>query len=148
MIRDIRALISLHEGRVPYAYPDSLGFITIGVGHLIDRRKGGRLPEAIIDALLDLDIKEHADALFAVQPWVRDLDEVRKAVMVDMAFNMGVEPFDHDGFKDWPMFIEQVKTGKYKAAAANMLSTTWAKQVGPRANRLATMMTTGKWPEA
>lgn len=35
------------EGNVPYAYSDSLGYLTIGVGFLIDKRKGGRLPEAV-----------------------------------------------------------------------------------------------------
>ena len=39
MNRDkIIALLSLHEGRVEHAYQDSLGYWTIGVGHLIDKR--------------------------------------------------------------------------------------------------------------
>jgi len=63
-----------------------------------------------------------------------------------MAFNLGPEPFDHDGIKDWPMFLKQVETGRYAEAAANMRSTLWAKQVGKRAERLASMMESGKWP--
>lgn len=148
MITTLRDLLSLHEGRVPHAYADSLGFLTIGVGHLIDKRKGGRLPEQIIDALLDYDIIEHRALLRSAQPWVSQLDQVRQAALDDMTFNLGIEPFDHDGFKDWPMFINQVQTGQYAAAAANMLSTTWATQVGPRATRLAGMMKTGQWPSA
>lgn len=142
----LRELLVLHEGRVPHAYRDSLGYLTIGVGHLIDNRKGGRLPEEIIDILLDHDIKEHSDALVAVQPWVMKLDEVRRAVLFDMTFNLGIEPFDGDGFKDWPIFLGQVQSGLYNAAADNMLKTLWAKQVGRRAERLAGMMRDGKWP--
>lgn len=142
----LRGLLSLHEGRIPYAYPDSLGYLTIGVGHLIDKRKGGKLPERIIDLLLDHDIEEHSGLLLKYQPWVAQMDPVRQAVLYDMTFNLGVEPFDGDGFKDWPMFVRQVQTGQWAAAAANMRSTLWAKQVGVRAVRLAKMMETGMWP--
>lgn len=134
---NIRELITLHEGRVPHAYQDSLRYWTIGVGHLIDQRKGGRLPDSIIDALLDYDIQEHAQRL---PTWAKDLDEVRYAVLVDMAFNLG-------SLNGWPIFLEQVRTGKYAEAAANMRSTKWAKQVKTRAERLADMMESGKWPQ-
>ena len=145
---NLKDLLALHEGRVPHAYEDSLGYVTIGIGHLIDKRKGGSLPDHIIDALFDWDLKIHREALLRHQPWVAYLDEVRKAVLIDMTFNMGEEPFDNDNIKDWPNFIRQVKGGDYKAAAANMRSTTWATQVKGRADRLATMMETGEWPHA
>lgn len=140
-------LLSLHEGRKSTLYKDSEGYWTIGVGHLIDPDKGGTLPEPIIDALLLYDIDTHWTDLVRSQPWVKGLDEVRQHVMLDMAFNMGTEPFDHDGVKDWPMFVEQVRTYQYDAAAANMRKTRWAKQVGERAERLARMMETGEWPK-
>jgi lysozyme len=85
---NLRELISKHEGRIAHAYHDSLGLLTIGVGHLIDERKGGRLPEHIIDELLDYDIQIHRDELFQALPWVQSMDEVRQAVLVDMYFNM------------------------------------------------------------
>lgn len=37
----LASLLTSDEGRVPHAYQDHLGYWTIGVGHLIDRRKGG-----------------------------------------------------------------------------------------------------------
>jgi lysozyme len=142
----MRAMLSLHEGRVPHAYKDSLGFWTIGVGHLIDERKGGKLPEHIIDALLDYDIEHHIADCIRLNPWVVSLDDVRKAALYDMFFNLGPEPFDDDGFKDWPIFERQMKTGDFSGAANNMRSTLWAKQVGQRAERLARMVETGQWP--
>ena len=141
-----RSLLSRHEGRIPHAYQDSLGYWTIGVGHLVDKRRGGKLPEHIIDALLDYDIDEAWKTLVHHQPWVLELDDVRQHVMLDMAFNLGPEPFDNDGFKDWPMFLRQVREGRYADAAANMRATLWAKQVKTRAVRLAAMMETGQWP--
>ena len=138
---NVRELIELHEGRVPHAYQDSLGFWTIGVGHLIDQRKGGKLPEAIIDALLDLDIQEHANELFAVLPWVRDFDPVRQAALVDMYFNLRRNLLD---FKDT---LRHLQAGAWEAAAREMLDSRWASQVGQRAIRIAEMVRTGEWPK-
>jgi lysozyme len=141
-------LVERHEGRIPYVYKDSLGFDTIGVGHLVDRRKGGKLPDHIITALRDWDVAQAEEELAKALPWSQHLDDVRYAVLVDMVFNLGIEPFDHDGFKDWPRFVEQVRVGNYTAAAANLRTTQpWASQVKDRATRLADMMGTGDWPE-
>ena len=143
---NVRDLITLHEGRVPYAYTDSLGYLTIGIGHLIDKRLGGRLPDHIIDALFDHDLASHRQELEKALPWLYTLDPVRQAVLLDMTFNLGPEPFDGDGFKDWPKFVQQVRQRRFDAAADNMLSTLWARQVKGRAVRLADMMRTGRWP--
>lgn len=145
--RSVAELITLHEKRVPAAYQDSLGYWTIGVGHLIDARKGGRLPDHIIDALREWDIAEATRELREDQPWTAQLDEVRHAALIDMVFNLGPEPFDHDGVKDWPMFLGQMQRGEWKAASDNMLSTKWAAQVGSRATRLSQMIRTGTWPD-
>jgi lysozyme len=163
----LRSLLILHEGRRPKKYRDSLGYWTIGVGHLIDERKGGSLPvfivselnrrgldvydsdpmpEDLIDKLLDWDIAEHCAQLEKLLLWVKSLDPVRYAVIADMFFNLGPEPFDNDGIKDWPVFLGQVARGEYEAAANNMLRTLWAKQVKSRAVRLAEMMRSGAWP--
>jgi lysozyme len=139
---NIRDLISLHEGRVPYGYPDSLGYLTIGVGHLIDKRKGGKLPEQLIDALLDYDINVHAEGLRNALSWVKNLDPVRYAVLVDMAFNLGVA-----GLLTFKNTLRAVEEGRYLDASAGMLASKWATQVGSRARRLARMMSTGSWPE-
>jgi len=135
------SLLSLHEGRVAHAYQDSLGYWTIGVGHLIDKRRGGRLPEEIIDALLDYDAEKHWLELLAALPWIERLDDVRQAVLLDMAFNLGVAGLLK--FKNTLRFVEQ---GNYEQAAKNMMLSLWARQVKTRAVRLSKMMETGQWP--
>lgn len=137
----LRALLSAHEGRVDHAYQDSLGYWTIGVGHLIDKRKGGSLPEFIIDALLDYDLGKHVRELQERAPWVVSLDDVRQAVLYDMAFNLGV-----DGLLKFRNTLGLVQAGRYKEAAAAMLQSKWATQVKTRAVRLSRMMDTGEWP--
>lgn len=138
---NVRELITLHEGRVPHAYLDSLGYLTIGIGHLVDERKGGRLPDAIIDALFEHDLHEHANELFALLPWARDLDPVRQAVLIDMFFNM------RRGLLGFKETLRHFEAGRWDAAADAMLDSKWATQVRGRAVRLAAMVRTGEWPE-
>jgi lysozyme len=141
MPNNLRDLLSLDEGRVAHVYQDSLDYWTIGVGHLVDKRKGGKLPEHIIDALLDYDIKVHSEELFKRAPWVVTLDPVRQAVLIDMAFNLGV-----DGLLEFKNTLRAVQEKRWADAAAGMLASKWATQVGKRAVRLAEMMKTGAWP--
>ena len=126
------------EGVIPHAYQDSLGYWTIGVGRLIDKKKGGRLTDEEIDYLLMNDVKECVADLDKSLPWWRSLTDARRRVLVNMRFNLGMAGLL--GFKNTLKFIE---TGDYKKAADNMLLSKWAKQVGQRANRLAKMMENG-----
>jgi lysozyme len=126
------------EGVIDHAYQDSLGYWTIGVGRLIDKKKGGRLTDEEIDYLLLNDIKECTADLDKNLPWWRSLTDARRRVLVNMRFNLGMAGLL--GFKNTLRFIE---TGDYKKAASNMLLSKWAKQVGQRANRLAVMMEKG-----
>ena len=41
MIENLTDQLRRDEGCVLHAYPDHLGFLTLGIGRLIDRRKGG-----------------------------------------------------------------------------------------------------------
>jgi len=134
-------MIESHEGRVPYAYQDTLGYWTIGVGHLIDKKRGGKLPDHIIDALLDFDIAEAGNALYRALPWTEQLDEVRQAVLIDMTFNLGLGGLLM--FKDTLKMIEEKD---YTRAGMEMMNSKWATQVGARALILSKMMITGSWP--
>lgn len=126
------------EGIVPSAYQDSLGYWTIGVGRLIDKRKGGRLRDEEIDFLLMNDIAEKEEELDAAIPWWRTLSDARQRVILNMCFNLGIKGLL--GFKNT---LAMVKAGDYDGAAAGMLSSKWAKQVGARATRLSEMMKEG-----
>jgi len=127
------------EGVVPFAYQDHLGYWTIGVGRLIDKKKGGGLSDAEIDFLLSNDIDRFEKQIIDALPWYGRLDDVRQRVLVNMAFNMGIAGLL--GFKNTLAMVER---GDYSGAAKGMLASKWAGQVGERAKRLATMMETGK----
>lgn len=140
-LKALLAELERDEGRVAYAYPDSLGYLTIGVGHLIDKRKGGSLPPAIIDALLSYDAGEKMAQLDEAFPWWKDLDDVRRRVLVNMAFNLGIE-----GLAEFKNTLAAIQAGQWSAAASGMRSSLWARQVGARAERLAIAIETGVMP--
>lgn len=128
------------EGVIDHAYTDSLGYWTIGVGRLIDQRKGGKLSDDEIDFLLSNDIDRHAEELFKLAPWIKNLDEARQGALVNMAFNLGVAGLL--GFKNT---LSLIQGGKYDDAAKAMLESKWSHQVGKRADRLAEQIRTGVW---
>lgn len=120
------------EGDVPYAYQDSLGYWTIGVGFLIDKRKGGRLPDAVRDFWLDYEINETTYELEKLLPFFSSLSQVRKDTLINMAFNLGV-----NGLLNFKKTIALMAGGNHDEASREMLSSRWAQQVGQRANRLS-----------
>lgn len=142
-----KEILKVQEGLRLTKYYDSKNIHTIGVGHNMRASPtfpdGTKIPDTITEeqaeALLKDDVEKHEAALFAQLPWAKDLDPVRRDVLINMCFNMGPSEFPHQ----WPNFAKQVREGEYKAAAANMLSTTWASQVGNRAKRLAALIKAG-----
>lgn len=134
MIEELRR----DEGVVPYAYQDHLGYWTIGVGRLIDKRKGGKLRDDEIDYLLNNDIEECMADLDKYLPWWRKMTEARQRVLVNMRFNLGLTGLL--GFKNTLAAMEK---GDYSKASEGMLDSLWARQVGNRAKRLASMMKDG-----
>ena len=138
MIYDMVNELTRDEGVVKHAYQDSLGYWTIGVGHLIDKRKGGGLSDIIIQMILQQDIKEKMGELDVKLPWWRLLNEECQRVLVNMAFNLGVS-----GLMGFKKFLAALQEGDHELAATEMLDSLWAKQVGARADRLALMVRGG-----
>lgn len=132
-------LIKQHEGVVSHAYEDSRGYLTIGVGRLIDERLGGGLSDDEINLLLANDIKRCMDEAM-LYPFYPKLDEARQAVIISMLFNLGRPNFDK-----FQNFQAALLVGDYNLAANEMLNSRWATQVGHRANHLSQMMRTGEW---
>jgi len=120
------------EGFVPHAYKDSLGFWTIGVGRLIDERKGGGITSDEAMLLLHNDIKRHWSELVAARPWVEAAPEAVQEVLANMCFNLGL-----GGLLAFKLTLAHLEAGRWAEAADEMLRSKWAAQVGARAERLA-----------
>lgn len=128
----LRAELILDEGVKVSVYTDSEGYSTIGVGHLIDRRKGGRLSDEIIEAILREDINKCVWGLDKEIPWWRDLTDDRQNVLLNMRFQLGLS-----GLLGFHQFLGALRVGNCELAEKYMLESLWAKQTPARAKRLA-----------
>ena len=129
------AELTRDEGLRLKPYLDTVGKTTIGVGrNLTDVG----ISEDEADYLLRSDISRTVADLNRLLPWWSTLDDVRQRVLANMAFNMGAV-----GLSEFHQTLTAIQAGAYEAAASGMLHSLWARQVGPRALRLAEMMRTG-----
>jgi lysozyme len=140
MVANLAQQLRRDEGTRVAAYQDHLGYWTIGVGRLIDARKGGGLRPDEIDYLLANDINDRRVALAAALPWFSALDEARQGVLLNMSFQMGTA-----GLLAFSGTLGRISRGDYAGAAKSMLESRWAKQTPERAQRLAKQMETGTW---
>lgn len=128
------------EGRVLHAYRDSLGYWTIGVGRMIDARKGGGISNAECDLLLANDIAVVEAEVLARAPWVAGLDEARRAALYQMAFQLGTP-----GLLRFKETMAAMQSGDFERAAMLALRSVWAIQTPERAARVAEQLRTGTW---
>ena len=140
------------EGEKLKSYLDTKGLWTIGVGVLIDPKRGGNpapfgvdlrnggtITSAQSEALLLLHIKEKTDELDRRLPWWRNLSDNRQRILANMAFQMGVS-----GLLNFKKALASIKDGEYVNARLHLLDSTWARTDSPnRARRLADRMVQG-----
>lgn len=139
-ITDIFTQLDRDEGNVPFVYKDHLGFDTIGRGFLVDKRKGGGLRPEEIDFITNNRLAINSTEILRRAPWSAKLDPVRFAVLLNMAYQMGV-----DGLFGFVNTLKMIESGDYDSAATGMLNSLWAKQTPDRAKRLSKQMRTGEW---
>ena len=139
MSRTLKEDLIRDEGIQLKPYRDSVGKLTIGVGRNLDD-VGITYPEAMM--MLDRDVAVAECDLIRACPSLMHSDALsheRKDVLINMAFNMGV-PRLLLFHNMW----DALEAHDYEKAAAEMLDSTWATQVGPRAVRLAKVMKDGR----
>lgn len=153
----LKRMLRLHEGLKLKAYLCTAGRKTIGIGRNLDDNPltpaeiahlgRANIAETGITEdeawwLLDSDLAKTTAELNRALPWITTLDEVRRAVLVDMAYNIGVPKL-----KTFRATLPMIQAGQYAEAAKAMMLSLWATQVKTRAKRLSHMMETGQWPD-
>lgn len=137
-LEKLKAILEDEEGRVSHAYKDHLGYLTIGVGHLIDKRKGGGLPDPIIDALLHYDVCEKIEEVTRHITFWNELSDNRQQALVLMAFQLGT-----NGLLKFKNMLSALQLGDWNKAYAEALNSRWAQQTPARAERVAKMLKDG-----
>ena len=126
-------LIKRHEGYSDKVYLDTMDIPTGGYGHAF--LQGSPISCYVADALFRADFSEVLEN-YAYLDF--NLDGFRRAVVLNMLFNLGLPKFLT--FKNT---IASIKAGKYKDASVHMLESLWSRQVGNRAIELSQMMENG-----
>jgi lysozyme len=114
------------------------GHPTIGFGRALDVN-GLSMAEALL--LLHDDEGTVTDQLDASLPWWKNENDVRQAVLISLAFNMGIA-----GLLQFHNTLAAWQAGRYALAAEGMKDSVWYGQVGKRGPILVTMVLTGEWP--
>ena len=126
-----------HEGLRLKPYRCPAGKQTIGYGRNLDDC-GISKTEAYV--LLENDIQNCEKQLLDEIPDIYNaLDDVRKSVLLNMCFNLGI-----DGLLGFNNTLAFIAAGDWERAANGMLASKWAKQVGRRAIEISELMRKGK----
>lgn len=150
---DLQESVILHEAIMDVPYLDSMGLWTMAVGRCVERNPlTGAEWKQLLDAkmlslkisnqgsmlLLDHDLdacRAQCERVFAFWP---TLDEARREVLIEMAFQIGI-----DGVRKFTHMIGSIASHDYKAAAVFGLDSLWAKQTPARAHELMARMEKG-----
>lgn len=130
----IESMLIADEGLELKPYKCTAGKLTIGIGRNLDD-VGISQDEAVY--LLSNDIKRLERALMASATY-NSLDESRKAAIMNMAFQLGV-----NGCLAFKNMWAALASKDWRKAHDEALSSQWAKQTPARANRVALILLNG-----
>ena len=137
-MEEIKERIKQHEGFRDTVYSDSLGFATIGYGHLVlptdNFVEGVTYDKETLEEVFDNDFKIAVDS---ARDLLRDIEHnyIIFGVLVEMCFQLGkpkVSKFNK-------MFIA-LKEKNLDKASDEMINSRWHKQTPKRCESLANIM--------
>ena len=143
-------LISDHEGVKLKVYDDAtgqelkagdvlVGHPTIGIGRNVAKDGLGiSQEEAEFMLMNDIDRVKEEIKNFPTE----HLNEVRTAIIIDMAFNMGITRFNPTM---WKKTFQAIVNEDWQKATTEMLDSNWARQTKRRSAKLSQMMLLGNW---
>lgn len=138
----ITARLLADEGEVLHVYPDNTpeGYLTLGVGRLVDPRKGGGITREESRYLLRNDIARRVGECESRFEWFASLDPVRQQVIVCAAFQFGTA-----GVAKFVRAIAAIKIRDWITAEIELKDSDWHRQTPARCERMAKVMRTGEW---
>jgi lysozyme len=146
---DLAALAKPHtaqfEGCRLSPYQDAGGVWTCGYGATgLGVHPGIAWTQEQADNRLEADLTSTASRLLEGAPWIATIDPVRASVLVDIAFNVGVQ-----GLLHWPKTLGHFAAQNWPAAANDLLHEgKWNDDVKDRAVRLSRVTAAGTWSAA
>ena len=143
-------LISDHEGVKLKVYDDYtgkelkagdvlVGHPTIGIGRNV-AKDGLGISQEEAEFMLMNDIERVKEEIKNFP--IEHLNEVRTAIIIDMAFNMGITRFNPTM---WKKTFQAIVNEDWQKATTEMLDSNWARQTKRRSAKLSQMMFLGNW---
>jgi len=139
---ELKARIRDHEGREETVYEDSLGLLTVGIGHLVQPhekarlKKGVKISEDEIDDLFLIDLNRACagaeELIGQLYKGDRRLPQAIEHVIVEMVFQLG-----KNGVSKFRKFWAALSNGNKKEASAEMKDSKWHSQTPVRCEALA-----------
>jgi lysozyme len=146
---NISKLLEFEEGFKSTPYYCSAGFPTIGIGWRIGERaqplhdfKMMRICKAAAYAQLEFEIASIIAKIEGFIPSFKDLNEPRQAVLISMAYQMGI-----GGLMKFKKMLAAIDCLDWDAAAAEGLNSKWARQTPERAKRQMKTLLLGDWSQ-
>lgn len=134
--KKLKELLLKHEQLRQFPYIDTTGHLTIGVGRNLSDR-GISSAEAL--SMLDDDIFYFTSKLSNILPEFNMLDDIRRIVLVDMCFNLGI-----NGLLKFSGMFAAIKNSEWDLASKEILDSEAARQCPDRYQQLAYIMRTGE----
>ena len=138
MYKQLKERIKQHEGFRRTVYSDSLGFATIGYGHLVlptdNFVEGVEYTKEELDKVFDVDFEKAvngAKELISNDSLLPQAEEV----IIEMCFQLGKTGVSK--FKNMWAYLDD---GDYVAAGDEMLDSNWYQQTPSRALALSEIM--------
>ena len=137
--------IKRHEGEVLEIYEDSLGYKTLGIGHLCQPEDpeykwevGTKVSQEVVDMYYENDFDKHykeAIHVFGSKEDFEKLPEVIQRVLVNMCFNLGGSRLSK--FRN---MLKACRNHDWKEMSVQMEDSRWFNQVGGRSRELQMMV--------
>lgn len=158
---DIFGMLRIDEGCKLELYKDTEGYWTIGIGQLITKNPSKDVARDELDKLMGRVCagritQREAEELFSrsvekarsgiqnnatLKPVYDGLDEIRRAALINMVFQMGVA-----GVAGFPKGMRLLKEKQWDKAAVELANSRWHNTQTPnRARRVIATFKTGTW---
>ena len=145
-IEILKEQIKRHEGEVLEVYEDSLGYLTLGIGHLIreddeefGEPAGTPVSQEVVDRYYDADFDKHVDETIHVcdsnNIIFEELPENIQPVLVNMCFNLGANRLGK--FRN---MLKACSNEDWEEMPVQMEDSRWYGQVGRRSKELQEMV--------
>lgn len=141
---NIKEQLMRDEGDRLKVYKDSLGYLTVGIGHKVVPADNLQLGDTISvsqrDAFFVHDLQTAESALSSHLVWTQSLDEARRGALINLCFNLGFR-----GLLEFRHMLAAAEHHDWQRAAAELLNSKAEHQEPARIERLAKQLEFGVW---